>query len=62
MFDVNITKKDIAAVRDYRENKGLVAHMNKAGLPFGAMVIVLQAIENECNRIEKEMNEANENE
>ena len=61
MFDVMIGKKDIAAVRDYIENKGLVAHMNDAGLGMGAMALVLNAVLNECDRIEKEM-EANENE
>ena len=62
MFDVMINKKDIAAVRDYIENKGLVAHMNKAGLSFGAMALILTAIEQECSRILDEMNEVNENE
>ena len=57
MFDVMINKKDIAAVRDYIANKGLVAHMNDAGLSIGAMALVLQVIENECDRIEKEMND-----
>ena len=61
MFDVMIGKKDIVAVRDYIENKGLVAHMNDAGLGIGAMALVLNAVLNECDRIEKEM-EANENE
>ena len=55
MFDVNVTKKDIAAVRNYVENKGLVAHMCDAGLSIGAMALVLQAIDNECNRILIEM-------
>lgn len=55
MFDVMINKKDIAAVRDYIENKGLVAHMNNAGLGIGAMALVLNAVLSECDRIEKEM-------
>lgn len=62
MFDIMIDKKDIIAVRDYMENKGLVAHMNDAGLSIGAMALVLNAIENECDRILDEMNEVNENE
>ena len=62
MFDVMINKKDIAAVKDYVQNKGLVAHMNDAGLSIGAMALVLNAIENECDRILDEMNEVNENE
>lgn len=56
MFDIMINKKDIAAVQDYIQNKGLVAHMNDAGLSFGAMALVLNAIENECTRILDEMN------
>ena len=55
MFDVMINKEDIAAVRNYVENKGLVAHMNNAGLSIGAMALVLQAIDSECNRILIEM-------
>ena len=55
MFDIMINKKDITAVKDYMQNKGLVAHMNDAGLSIGAMALVLNAIENECNRILIEM-------
>lgn len=55
MFDIMVTKKDIAAVKDYIQNKGLVAHMNDAGLSIGAMALVLNAIENECTRILIEM-------
>ena len=62
MFDIMVTKKDIAAVKDYMQNKGLVAHMNDAGLSISAMALVLNAIENECDRILDEMNEVNENE
>lgn len=56
MFDIMIDKKDIAAVKDYVQNKGLVAHMNDAGLSIGAMALVLNAVLSECDRIEKEMN------
>lgn len=56
MFDIMIDKKDIAAVRDYMQNKGLVAHMNDAGLSISAMALVLNAIENECDRVLIEMN------
>ena len=61
MFDVAINKKDVAAVRDYVENKGLVAHMNDAGLSICSMALVLQAIDNECNRILIEMIAKEEN-
>lgn len=56
MFNIMIDKKDIAAVKDYIQNKGLVAHMNDAGLSIGAMALVLNAIENECDRVLIEMN------
>ena len=55
MFDVMIGKKDIAAVRDYIENKGLIAHMNDAGLGIGAMALVLNTVLSECDMIEKKM-------
>lgn len=61
MFDIMIDKKDIAAVKNYIQNKGLVAHMNDAGLSIGAMALVLNAIENECDRILDEMNKEEEN-
>ena len=61
MFDIMIDKKDIAAVRDYMQNKGLIAHMNDAGLSIGAMALVLNAIENECARILDEMKGKEEN-
>ena len=56
MFDIMVNKKDIAAVKDYMQNKGLVAHMNEAGLSIGAMALILNAIENECDKILDEMN------
>ena len=60
MFNVMIDKNDIAAVKDYMQNKGLVMHMNDAGLSVGAMVLVLHAIESECDRILDEMNNKEE--
>ena len=60
MFNVMIDKKDIAAVQDYIQNKGLIAHMNDAGLSISAMALVLNAIENECARILDEMNSEEE--
>lgn len=60
MFNVMIDKNDIAAVKDYMQNKGLVVHMNDAGLSIGAMALVLHAIENECNRILEEMDSKEE--
>ena len=62
MNEVIVTRNDIRAIADYMENGGLVEHMNKAGLSFGAMALILTAISNECDRILDEMNEVNENE
>ena len=61
-MEVNVTRNDIRAIANYMENGGLVDHMNNAGLSFGAMALILTAIEQECNRILDEMNEVNENE
>lgn len=55
-MEVNVTRNDIRAIADYMENGGLVDHMNKAGLTFGAMALILTAISNECERISDEMN------
>ena len=61
-MEVNVTRDDIRAIANYMENGGLVEHMNNAGLSFGAMALVLTAIEQECSRILDEMNGVNENE
>lgn len=61
-MEINVTRKDILAIANYMEHKGLVEHMNNAGLSFGAMALILTAIEQECDRILDEMNEVNENE
>jgi hypothetical protein len=55
-MEVIVTRKDIRAIADYMENGGLVEHMNNAGLSFGAMALILTAIEKECSRILDEMN------
>lgn len=60
-MEVNVTKKDIRVIANYVENGGLIDHMNKAGLSFGAMAVVLTAIGKECNRILEEMNKEEEN-
>lgn len=57
MFDIVVTRKDIKDIADYMENKGLVAHMNDAGLSMGAMALILTAIANECDKVLDEMNE-----
>ena len=60
-MEINVTREDILAIADYMEHKGLVEHMNKAGLSFGAMALILTAIGNECDRILEEMNKEEEN-
>lgn len=56
-MEVKVTRNDIRAISNYMENCGLVEHMNNAGLSFGAMALILTAIEQECDRILDEMNE-----
>lgn len=56
-MEINVTRNDIRAIANYMENGGLIDHMNNAGLSFGAMALILTAIEQECSRILDEMNE-----
>ena len=60
-MEVNVTRKDIRAIANYMDNGGLVGHMNNAGLSFGAMALILTAIEKECSRILDEMDKGEEN-
>ena len=60
-MEVNITRSDIRAIANYMESGGLVDHMNEAGLSFGAMALILTAIEKECSSILDKMNEEEEN-
>ena len=55
-MEVNVTRNDIRTIANYMENGGLVDHMNDAGLSFGAMALILTAIEQECSRILDKMN------
>ena len=59
MFSVDIDMKVIEEVRDFLESDecDFVDNMNRAGLSFPAMALVIQAIESKCNEIEKELNE-----
>lgn len=61
MNEVVVTRKDMIDIANYMENGGLVEHMNKAGLSFGAMALILTAIEKECSSILDKMNEEEEN-
>lgn len=57
MFNVNIDMETIQEVRDFLESEDcrFVENMNRAGLSFGAMALVVQAIEEKCKEIEKEL-------
>lgn len=55
-MEVNVTRNDIRAIANYMENGGLVEHMNNAGLSFGAMALILTAIEEACSRILDKIN------
>ena len=56
MFEVAITKKDITDINNFLESGVLVNEMNKIGLSFGAMALVLNSITSECDRVLDEMN------
>lgn len=55
MSEVVVTRKDMIDIANYMENGGLVDHMNNAGLSFGAMALILTAIEKECIMIKSEL-------
>ena len=55
MFEVAITKKDITDINNFLESGVLVNEMNKIGLSFGAMALILNSITSECERVSTEM-------
>jgi uncharacterized protein (UPF0305 family) len=57
MFSTIVDIKDIQEIRKFLESDEchLVDDMNRAGLSFGAMALVIQGIENICNEVEKEL-------
>jgi hypothetical protein len=57
MFSVDINMKDVIAVREFLESDDchLVEDMNEAGLEFSAMALVIQAITDKLNEVEKEL-------
>ena len=61
-MEVAITKEDLEKIDEFLESGILVNEMNKAGLSFGAMALVLTAIEQECSRVLDEMNKEAEDE
>ena len=59
MFSTSIDKETIQEVREFlmSDECNFVDNMNRAGLSFPAMALVVQAIEDKCNEIENALNE-----
>ena len=57
MFSTIVNIEDIQEIREFLESDEchLVEDMNKAGLNFGAMALVIQGIENILNEVEEEL-------
>lgn len=57
MFNVDIDMNDVVAIREFLESDecNFVQNMNQAGLEFGAMALVIQAINDKLNEVEKEL-------
>ena len=58
-MEIVVTKQDIKEIREFVEKDSLVQLMNDKGMSFGAMALILTAIDNECDRILDEMNKEN---
>lgn len=54
MFNVVVNKVDVEAIRKFlrSDEYHLIEEMNKAGLSFSAMALVIQSIENTCDEVE----------
>lgn len=59
MFSTSINRETIQEVRDFlmSEDCRFVENMNRAGLSFPAMALIIQAIEDKCNEIENALDE-----
>lgn len=59
MFSTSIDKDTIQEVREFlmSEDCRFVENMNRAGLSFPAMALIIQAIEDKCKEIEAELNQ-----
>lgn len=57
MFSTIVDIEDIQKIREFLNNEDcrFVDNMNRAGLSFGAMALVIQAIEDKCNEVEEEL-------
>lgn len=58
MFSTSIDRETIQEVREFlmSEDCRFVENMNRAGLSFPAMALIIQAIEDKCNEIENTLN------
>ena len=59
MFSTSIDRETIQEVREFliSDECNFVGNMNRAGLSFSAMALIIQAIEDKCNEIENALNE-----
>lgn len=59
MFHTMINRETVQEVRDFlmSDDCEFVENMNSAGLSFPAMALIIQAIEDKCNEIEKALDE-----
>lgn len=55
MFSTNIDMQTIEKIREFLESDDckFIENMNRAGLSFPAMLLVIQAIEDKCKEVEK---------
>ena len=56
-MEIVVTKQDIKEIREFVEKGFLVQLMNDKGMSFGAMALILTAIDNTCEEIMKKLEE-----
>ena len=56
-MEIVVTKQDIKEIRNFVEEGFLVQLMNDKGMSFGAMALILTAIDNTCEEIMKKLEE-----
>lgn len=59
MFSTSISRETIQEVRNFlmSDDCEFVENMNRAGLSFPAMALIIQAIEDKCHEIENALDE-----
>ena len=57
MFSTMVDLQTVEEVRSFLDSEDceFVENMNRAGLSFNAMALVIQGIENICNEVENEL-------